>query len=72
MRSTEIFKIREVDSKLLARERNDVIRQLRRILPATAVSEVGSTAVEGVVGKQDLGLSCPSAERSIPENTRYS
>jgi GrpB-like predicted nucleotidyltransferase (UPF0157 family) len=54
MRSTEIFKIRVVDSKLLARERNDVIRQLRRILPATAVSEVGSTAVEGVVGKQDL------------------
>ena len=54
MKSTDIFQIREVDSELLERERNHVIRLLRRILPATAIMEVGSTAVKGVVGKQDL------------------
>ena len=54
MKSTDIFQIREVDSELLERERNHVIRLLRRNLPATAIMEVGSTAVKGVVGKQDL------------------
>ncbi len=54
MQAIEVFQIRDVDGKLLERERNRMSRRLRRILPATAIVEVGSTAVQGVVGKQDL------------------
>lgn len=50
----ERFHISDIDSQLLDRERNRILRLLRAQIPPERVYEVGSTAVPGVVGKQDL------------------
>ena len=51
---TEIFWIQEYDEELLQTERLRIFDFFSRILPGRIVHEVGSTAIEGVVGKGDL------------------
>lgn len=51
---TELFHIRNINPSLLASERNRVLQLLKGLTPAGAAMEVGSTAVTGVIGKQDL------------------
>jgi len=51
---TEIFQIRDLDSNTLLNERARVLRLIEEIVPFASVMEVGSTAIEGVIGKQDI------------------
>ncbi len=51
---TEIFQIRDLDSNTLFNERARVLRLIEEIVPFASVMEVGSTAIEGVIGKQDI------------------
>lgn len=54
---TQRFVLRAVDPIELACARDAALAQLRAALPAWAdVLEVGSTAVEGVIGKGDIDL----------------
>src|SRR5688500_5164049 len=54
---THRFSLRIVDPSELARARDAAIAPLRAALPGwAAVLEVGSTAVEGVIGKGDIDL----------------
>lgn len=54
---TERFVLRVVAEAELARARDAALEQLRAALPAWADAlEVGSTAVEGVLGKGDIDL----------------
>ena len=50
----ELFKIGTVDELTIANERNRAMSLLREILPEASIFEVGSTAVKGLIGKQDL------------------
>lgn len=50
----ETFHITDIDSESLCAERERVLMLLRACVPPECVHEVGSTAVPGVVGKQDL------------------
>lgn len=53
-RMVEIFRINDVDADTLEIERRRVTALLQACVPAEQVHEVGSTAVQGVVGKGDL------------------
>lgn len=50
----ELFLLRETDPDLLVRVRHDVLTRLRRIVAHAEISEVGSTALAGVIGKGDV------------------
>ena len=50
----EKFRINEIDLEALEGERDRVLCLLKACVPSERVHEVGSTAVPGVVGKQDL------------------
>ena len=50
----ELFHILNIDSALLRRERERILQLLNNLLSFGAVVEVGSTAVEGVIGKEDI------------------
>jgi GrpB-like predicted nucleotidyltransferase (UPF0157 family) len=52
----EIFRIRESQDELLESERARVLDLLRSALPAAQNAEVGSTAVPGAIGKQDVDI----------------
>jgi GrpB-like predicted nucleotidyltransferase (UPF0157 family) len=57
MGEVERFEIRNFDPKLKESERDRVLKNLARLLPfATTILEVGSTAVQGIVGKEDIDL----------------
>src|SRR5262245_58296373 len=60
----EIFEIRPKGSAVLAREREHVLNVVRSVLPSAEISEVGSTAVEGAIGKEDVDIAVlvPSEE----------
>jgi len=49
-----VFRLQAPDLRGLRRERVRIVRWLREWLPDAEVREVGSTAVPGVIGKQDL------------------
>lgn len=49
----ELFHIRDLDSSTQG-ERDRALSRIRQVIPFASVMEVGSTAVEGVLGKQDL------------------
>ena len=50
----EIFRIQPPKVRLTRIEKVRVLRILRHLLPFSEVKETGSTAVPGVIGKQDL------------------
>ena len=50
----DVFLINDIAPARLEAERSRVLELICSIVPAEYVFEVGSTAVEGVVGKQDL------------------
>lgn len=50
----EVFRINDIDPSALDAERRRVLALLTAIVPPERVHEVGSTAVPGIVGKQDL------------------
>ena len=50
----EVFRINEPDAELMATSRDEVLTNLHAHLPDARIEEVGSTAVEGVLGKGDL------------------
>jgi GrpB-like predicted nucleotidyltransferase (UPF0157 family) len=54
MKLAERFEIQNLDPELIKSERDRIFPVLQRILPFAKVIEVGSTAVEGVIGKQDI------------------
>jgi GrpB-like predicted nucleotidyltransferase (UPF0157 family) len=62
--SAEVFRILEIDASTLNSERSRILAALRNAIPFASVMEVGSTALEGVVGKQDLDFSV-----RVPEAT---
>lgn len=50
----DVFRITNVDPIIIEAERTRVLRLIESVVPSEHVHEVGSTAVQGVVGKQDL------------------
>ena len=52
---SDVFRLRPPPPGL-ARERERVIAAVRAVAPHAELFEVGSTAIEGVVGKQDIDL----------------
>lgn len=52
----EIFRIRECQNGLLEEERERVFELLLRVVPAAAIAEIGTTAVSGAIGKQDVDI----------------
>ena len=51
---TPLFHLRDIDTDLLQRERARALALVQHALPTASIAEVGSTAVPGVLGKQDL------------------
>jgi len=54
MADDELFRIVEADPLLLDGERQRVMDLLCGLVPRSCVMEVGSTAVQGLIGKQDV------------------
>ena len=52
--TVDIFHIRYLDQNILKGERERVLRLIRQVIPFASPMEVGSTAADGVLGKQDL------------------
>jgi GrpB-like predicted nucleotidyltransferase (UPF0157 family) len=52
----DLFLIRYVDRSLLCEERHRVLSLTKDVIPVASVMEVGSTAVEGVIGKEDIDI----------------
>jgi GrpB-like predicted nucleotidyltransferase (UPF0157 family) len=50
----DVFRIREIDRRQLDNERARLLRLVSGAVPFGIVREVGSTALEDLVGKQDL------------------
>ena len=50
----DLFLISQADVAMIDTERRRVIELLSELLNSAYISEVGSTAVDGVIGKQDL------------------
>ena len=59
-----IFHINKIGLESLEAERNRVVNTITSIVPERSLYEVGSTAVDGVIGKQDLDflVRVPSAD----------
>jgi len=53
---TERFQIQDFDLGELKAESKLLIQKLEMILDAVSIDEVGSTAVSGVIGKQDIDV----------------
>lgn len=52
----DLFQIKTRDALLYEQERTRVLSALRLILPEADILEVGSTAVAGVIGKEDIDV----------------
>ena len=63
MADEERFRIAAVDPQLLKSERRRVEDLLCRLVPPAFVEEVGSTAVEGLIGKQDIDFAVVVPDR---------
>ena len=66
----ERFYLTSPDPDLLARERTRIMELLQELTPAGSVMEVGSTAVAGVVGKQDIDFAVRVPESAFVETRR--
>ncbi len=53
----DTFRINAPNQRIMRLERVRVVRLLRALLPYALINEVGSTAVSGVIGKQDMDFS---------------
>lgn len=53
---TNLFQIQTSQVRLIRKEKVRVIRMVRALVPFAEVKEIGSTAVAGVIGKQDLDV----------------
>lgn len=62
----DTFRIQTIDAASLRRERTRVLHTLARVLPAAEALEVGSTAVDGVIGKGDLDVLVRVPEGDFP------
>lgn len=62
----EEFRIKTIDPQALDAERNRVLALLTACVPPEYVHEVGSTAVPGLVGKQDLDFVVLVPARDFP------
>lgn len=51
---TELFYIKDIDPSTMMSERNRVLGILMEMVPGDGVMEVGSSAVKGAIGKQDI------------------
>ncbi|MEM7001478.1 MAG: GrpB family protein [Pseudomonadota bacterium] len=51
---SDVFRITDIDPAALDTARTQVQQKLASVIPADQFHEVGSTAVAGVIGKQDL------------------
>jgi hypothetical protein len=51
---SDIFHLQNLDPQLIAVERVRVFDLLQDLMPPGSVMEVGSTAITGVIGKQDI------------------
>jgi GrpB-like predicted nucleotidyltransferase (UPF0157 family) len=63
----EVFRLSHLDRSVLMAERDRVIAILKSCVSAEWISEVGSTALEGVVGKQDIDILVLVPESSFQE-----
>ena len=61
----EVFRIRLAEADAMRSERERVFRSLVKLLPQPEVSEVGSTAVPGAIGKQDIDIVVLVAKRDF-------
>lgn len=52
--AAEVFQIRDLDGRTLRDESERILRLIQDVVPYASIMEVGSTAVEGVTGKQDI------------------
>ena len=50
----ETFRINDIDPATLEKERERALELLTEVVPVEYVHEVGSTAIDGLIGKQDL------------------
>ena len=50
----DVFRITDIDPMIIEAERTRALKLIASIIPSQRIHEVGSTAVQGVVGKQDL------------------
>jgi GrpB-like predicted nucleotidyltransferase (UPF0157 family) len=50
----DVFRITNIDPTVIETERSRVLHLIGTAIPSEHIHEVGSTAVQGVVGKQDL------------------
>tara|TARA_Y100001933_G_scaffold259897_1_gene310845 strand:+ start:121 stop:612 length:492 start_codon:yes stop_codon:yes gene_type:complete len=50
----EHFLLREIDPTTIDKERRRVLAELRSVFASELVHEIGSTAIPGIIGKQDL------------------
>jgi len=50
----EVFQINSIDEAIIEKERQRTLLKLRDLIDENWIHEVGSTAVESVIGKQDL------------------
>ena len=51
-----LFRIQTPQVRLIRKEKVRVLRMVRALIPFAEVKEIGSTAVAGVIGKQDLDV----------------
>ncbi len=62
-----LFTLNPGDSQTMRDERDRVDSLLRQLLPCAHISEVGSSAVDGVLGKQDIDFAVLVAEELFVE-----
>jgi len=52
----DVFRINDLDPELIEAERQRALASIVEAVPHTYVHEIGSTAVDGLIGKQDLAV----------------
>ena len=52
----EIFRINNITPSQLKSEKNATLKLLKELIPDALIIEVGSTAIKGVIGKQDIDI----------------
>jgi len=52
----EDFKVRRIDNRLLRAECDRILGLVKRSVPFASVSEIGSTSVRGIIGKEDIDI----------------
>ena len=53
---TELFQLKDIEPNKLKSEKNRILKWLKELIPDALVMEVGSTAVRGAIGKEDIDI----------------